>query len=182
MGFDKALLEVEGQANAARLAAALSQALGGPLVEVGPGLSGLASVQESPPGRGPLAALVAGSGALARAGWEGPVLAVACDLPLLSAAALAQLAGWPGPASLVPVWRGEHQPLCARWSAADLELARRLVSEGARSMRALLEAASFEELGPGQWAPGAGAEQLADVDTPEDLGRLGLAPGAGPAS
>lgn len=181
MGFDKALLEVGGRANAARLAAVLSEAVSGPLIEVGPGVSGLVPVRESPPGAGPLAALVAGADGLARAGWQGPVIVVACDLPLLSASALATVAGWPGAASVVPIWQGQYQPLCARWSATDLDVARRLVSEGTRSMQALLEACSFSELGPGQWGPGAGPEQLADVDTPEDVARLGLAPPPPPA-
>lgn len=177
MGFDKALLPVGGLPNAARLGGLLARALGGPVVEVGPGHSGLASVSERPVGGGPLVALVAGAVALRqRHHWAGAVLVVACDLPLLSAATVTALAGWPGERSAVPLWDGRHQPLCARWSASDLLAAEVLVGEGRRSMQALLDVADFTEVAPQAWAPGTGGDELADVDGPEDLSRWGLSP------
>lgn len=177
MGFDKALLPVEGQANAVRLAGALRRVALGPVLEVGPARSGLPAVQEQPAGSGPLAAVVAGWLALCDRGWQGPVVVVACDLPLLNETALSLLARWPGTASVVPCSEGQPQPLCARWAAGDLAVARRLVSEGRRSLKALLEAVDFQRLEPPDW-PSALEGVLADVDTPEDLRRLGLRPPA----
>jgi molybdenum cofactor guanylyltransferase len=179
MGFDKALLEVDGQPNAARLAGALGLVAAGPALEVGPGRSGLPWLQESPPGAGPLVAVAAGAAALGDRGWRGPVLVVACDLPRLGARPLAVLARWPGDSSVVPTWGGAPQPLCARWAWGDLQSARRLVGEGRKSMRALLDVVAFGLLGPSDWPGGEDADELADVDEPDDLKRLGLEPRLG---
>ena len=63
MGTDKARLVVNGETLAARSARVLT-AVCDPVVEVGPGVSGLPAVLEEPPGAGPLVALLAGVGAL----------------------------------------------------------------------------------------------------------------------
>ncbi len=82
-----------------------------PVVEIGPGYTALTRVEEDPPHRGPLAALVAGANALPR---PGPVLVLACDLPFVTEALLARIASWPGRDSVVPVDRdGVMQPVCA---------------------------------------------------------------------
>lgn len=174
MGFAKATLDVGGQPNAVRLAGALGR-VAGPLVEVGPGYSGLPAVSEEPRGGGPLVALCAGAGALAALGHAGPALVVACDLPFVTAGTLGVLAAWPGGASVVPVAGGRPQPLCARWSASDLALARDLVAAGERAMRALLSAAAVEVLEESGW-PGDAERLFADADTLSDLERLGLTP------
>jgi molybdopterin-guanine dinucleotide biosynthesis protein A len=179
MGFDKAALLVEGVPNAVRLAALLVE-VAAPVVEVGPGRSGLPAVREEPPGSGPLAAVGAGVAWLGRAGYRGAALAVACDLPFLDAGALRALASWPGEGSAVPFAGGYPQPLCARWSARDLAAATQLVEAGERSMRALLARPGVVLVDEGRWPAGLSARVLADVDTPEDLRRLGL--GAPPAT
>jgi molybdopterin-guanine dinucleotide biosynthesis protein A len=173
MGFDKAAILADGLPNAVRLARALLQVVE-VAVEVGPGRSGLPSVMEDPPGAGPLVALSAGVSALERAGHRGPALLVACDLPLLSAAALKAIAGRPELASVVPLVNGRLQPLCARWSAGDLALAVRLAAGGARSMRALLDTAVFVSFRPADWPVWMGEEVFSDADTPADLRNLGL--------
>jgi molybdopterin-guanine dinucleotide biosynthesis protein A len=176
MGFDKALIEVGGVPNAARLVAELAT-VAAPVVEVGSGAGGAQTVvQERPPGGGPLAAVCAGADALAAAGWAGPSLVVACDLPFVGRSVLSALARHRAPGSVVPLAAGRLQPLCARWSWGDLALARRLLACGERSMRALLDAANFATLGPYDWPPGTGEADLSDVDTPEDLFSLGLGP------
>ena len=174
MGFDKAYLEVGGVRNAVRLAGVLAQ-VAWPLVEVGFGCSGLPAVLEEPRGEGPLVALCAGAESLAALGRAGPALVLACDLPFVTAEALAVLAGWPGRGSAVPMVGGRLQPLCARWSASDLALAKELVEAGERSMRSLLGAASVEVLDESNWS-GRAHRLFADADTPEDLHRLGVAP------
>jgi hypothetical protein len=55
-----------------------------------------------------------------------------------------------------------------------LDLAKSLVRDGVRSMHDLLATGPFTVLPAGRWA-----ENLADVDTPEDMERLGL---RGPAA
>ena len=52
MGFDKALVEVDGRASAVRLAAVM-QEVANPVLEVGPGRSGLPAIAEGPVGQGP---------------------------------------------------------------------------------------------------------------------------------
>ncbi len=173
MGFDKSTLTVEGVANCERLASLLSSVVGA-AVEVGPGRSSLPAVLETDRGSGPLAALVAGTEALRRRGHHGPVVVVACDLPLLSAPALRMIARWPAEASVVPVVEGMPQPLCARWSVAGLAEAARLLASGERSMRRLLGGPGVVLLGEERWPAGVEARMLADVDSPADLARLGL--------
>jgi len=164
MGRDKATIAIGGSTLAARTAAVLA-AVAAPCIEVGPGVSGLPAVQEEPPGAGPLAALAAGAAALPTAT---PSLVVACDLPALSEALLRWLAGHPGPGSVVPVWEGRPQTLCARWSVPSLARAIALVAAGARSVRALLDASDAELV----TVPPSLAPALADVDTPEQLARI----------
>jgi molybdopterin-guanine dinucleotide biosynthesis protein A len=180
MGADKALLVAMssgpgagpgGDTLAARTARLLAQ-VAGPCLEVGPGVSGLAALREEPAGAGPLVAVAAGGQALAAAGWAGPVLVVATDLPVLSVAVLEWLAEHRAFGSVVPI-AGSPQPLCARWSAADLDLAVDLVAGGARAMSDLVAAAAPTLAGaddPG----GPGSAALADADTPDDARRLGL--------
>ena len=174
MGFDKALLPVGGAPNATRLAAALA-GVASPVIEVGPGFSGLRPVQEEPRGAGPLLAVCAGVSALGRLGHEGPVLVVACDMPFVTGRILRALADFPGSSSVVPCPNGRPQPLCARWAAADLALGAELAATGARAMKALLSKASFVHFTEDFWPSGVVAGDFADVDTPEDRLRLGLA-------
>ncbi|MBO0769553.1 MAG: hypothetical protein J2O48_12785, partial [Solirubrobacterales bacterium] len=90
-------------------------------------------------------------------------LLIATDLPGLTLETLTRLATWPGAGSVVPLLRGEPQPLCARYGAAELEEAIRLVNRGRRAMSALLQTPGITYA---EWhQPGA----LADVDTPAEL-------------
>lgn len=168
MGTDKASIRVDGVPLAARTAAVLGRVVS-PVLEVGPGRSGLTAVLEDPPGCGPLAAVAAGAGALASLGHAGPALVVATDLPRLGVRCLRQLAAHPGTESVVPVVAGRPQWLVARWSAAALALAPALVRAGERGVRALgrVEVAWLDEP---EWA-----DELLDVDTHADLARAGLA-------
>src|SRR5438105_8578446 len=177
MGRDKALLEVDGQRLVDR-AAALLAAVADPVVEVGPGWSGLPAIREEPPGSGPLAALGAGAAALRTAGHEGPVLVLAVDMPRVSVELLRLLARRAGPGTAVPRADGHPQPLCARYGPAALATVDGLLAAGERSLRALLAALEPRPdgatpgepdgregvgwVGPEEWEPGAGPDALAD--------------------
>ena len=181
MGEDKALIEVGGR----RLvdhAAALLTAVADPVIEVGPGWSGLPAVREDPPGSGPLAALGAGAASLRAAGHDGAVLVLAVDMPRVGVELLRLLAGRPGTATAVPRAGGHPQPMCARYGPDVLAAVDERLAAGGRSLRDLLEtlaisgAVSWVE--QEEWEPVAGPEAFADVDTPEDLRRLREGPQA----
>jgi molybdopterin-guanine dinucleotide biosynthesis protein A len=169
MATDKATIVWRGETLAARAGRVLAEACD-PIVEVGSGASGLPSIREDPPGSGPLAALVAGAGALAT---RGPVLLLACDLPFVEPPLLQLLAQWAGAATVIPRVDGRLQYVCARYGADALDLARVALAEGDASLRAAARG-PHDEVAEEQWRAVAGAEAFADVDTPEDLRRLGL--------
>jgi molybdopterin synthase catalytic subunit len=178
MGRDKATIDVTGEPLARRVARILSGATG-TAIEVGGGHSGLPSVVEEPGAEGPLGAVVAGWRELVRrTGEKRPAVVLACDLPDLSAGLVRWLAHHPAPGSVVPVVGGDAQPLCARWSAGDLERAVAQLAAGERSLRRVFgpDATMVDEDGWGTVAP---AVAMADVDTPEDLSRRCLAPPGG---
>lgn len=182
MGVDKAslLLPAASGDSAISLAertAGLLRQVCAVSIEVGPGHTTLPAVTEDDPGAGPLVALAAGGRALRAEGWDGPVLVVATDLPLLTVSFLRWLAGHPAAGSVVPVAGGRAQPLCARYTSGDMTLAARLAAGGARTMNALIEAAHPVLADEAEWAGAGGPGLLADVDTPEDVARL---PAAGP--
>jgi molybdopterin-guanine dinucleotide biosynthesis protein A len=174
MGVDKAALVVAGE----RLADRAARVLGAvclPMIEVGPGYAGLETVLEEPPGTGPLAALAAGGAALRHRDHPGPAIVLAVDLPLVTADFLRFLATYPGQGTVVPFVAGEPQPVCARYSAVALLLAAEAIRSGERSIRAFLPAVpDLQWAGPRMWGHVADERTLADVDTPEDLRRLGL--------
>jgi molybdopterin-guanine dinucleotide biosynthesis protein A len=135
------------------------------VLEVGPGYSTRPVVPELPPGRGPLAALVAGAEA---APASGPVVLLACDL-LFADQLVARVATWPGEGTVVPVdGDGVPQPVCARYSTGALMRARALLDAGERSLRVLLDALDPSDL---TRLTDVDPHALVDVDTPADAER-----------
>ena len=169
MGTDKALMVVNGETLAARGARVLSSVCD-PVIEVGLGVSGLPAIQEDPPRSGPLIALLAAVGAL---GDPPAVVLLACDLPFVEPALLRLLVEWPGTGTVIPVADGRHQYACARYGRATLDAARAAVRAGASSLRAIA-ADGVETVTHAEWGAVADLRSFADVDTPEDLDRLGL--------
>jgi molybdopterin-guanine dinucleotide biosynthesis protein A len=169
MGHDKASLVVRGESLAVRAARVLREVCD-PVVEVGESVSGLRAVRETPAGEGPLAALVRGADELG----ADTVVLLACDLPFVEAPLLRLLAEWPGAASAVPVVDGRPQYACARYGPAAIATARVSLAQGRRSLR---DAAAVEcdEVSESVWRVVAPEHALADVDTPDDLVRYGLA-------
>ena len=168
-GSDKARVVVNGETLAARSARVLS-AVCDPVIEVGPGLSGLPAVREDPPGAGPLVALLAGAGAL---GDPRAVVLLACDLPNVSAPLLRLLVDWPGSGTVIPVVDGRFQYACARYGGAAFDEAYAALRNGDTSLRAI-SGSDCEYLSEAEWGEVATPSTFADVDTPEDLRRLGL--------
>jgi molybdopterin-guanine dinucleotide biosynthesis protein A len=175
MGHDKAQLRVRGATeNLAERTSRLLLAVAERCVEVGPGYSGREAVAESPPGAGPLVAVSRGWEELRGSGYDRPVLVEATDLPALDVRTLSWLAAHPLPGSVVPYVGGFAQPLCARWSGTDLEIAARLAAEGHRSLRRLLECSQPTLVDPEE-PGGPGRQAFADADTPAEAQALGLA-------
>jgi molybdopterin-guanine dinucleotide biosynthesis protein A len=167
MGFDKGLVRIRGVPLAHRIGRR-ARAVAAPALEVGPGHSGLELAPESEPGSGPLAALADGVRALRERGFLGPALVLSTDLPLIDTVALMTLANWPGSASVVPLLAGRPQPLCARWSAQDLDAVAAMVAAGERSLAPLLARSGITLTGA------IDPRKLSDADTPEELDALGL--------
>ncbi|HEV2992983.1 MAG TPA: NTP transferase domain-containing protein [Acidimicrobiia bacterium] len=142
--------------------------------EVGPGASALPPVREDPPGAGPLAAVAAGAAALGARGSHGPVLVLAVDLPYVDEALLRWLADREPAGTLVPRVGGVAQSLCARYTAADLAIAARLVADGASSMRALLATIDATYADERDWGGVAEPEAFTDVDTAAAVARAQL--------
>jgi molybdenum cofactor guanylyltransferase len=181
MHTDKASIVWRGETLAARAGRVLAEVCT-PVLEVGSGVSGLPSVREDPPGSGPLAALVAGARAIrsmgrstggSTGGSRGPILLLACDLPFVEAPVLRLVTGQPGSGSVVPRVAGRLQFACARYGPDAIERAELALAAGERSLRAVVEG-NCAEVTEAEWARVGPANSFADVDTPEDLRRLGL--------
>jgi molybdopterin-guanine dinucleotide biosynthesis protein A len=173
LGFDKASVRVGNETLATRAARVLA-AVCSPVVEVGPGRTGLRAVREEPAGSGPLAGLVAGADALDAS----PIVLLGCDLVRIESNVLGLLAEWTGAPTVVPMVDGEPQLVCARYGPDALAAARTLLATGERSLRALLGVIEFDFVTEEHWRAVADADAFADLDNPDDLARLGLhAPG-----
>jgi molybdenum cofactor guanylyltransferase len=167
MGVPKATLELDGERLADRAAAAL-QRVCDPVLELGPGYTGLPVAREDPPARGPLAALVAGADAMPT---RGAAVLLACDL-LFAAELVARVATWPGATTVVPVdGDGALQPVCARYSANAIDAARGLLAAGERSLRALVDGLEPDDL---ELVTDVDPHDLVDVDTPDEAARWGV--------
>jgi molybdopterin-guanine dinucleotide biosynthesis protein A len=68
---------------------------------------------------------------------------------------------------VLPIIDEMPQPLCARWSAADLDEAERRLSVGERSLRRLPNTTTAELLDEASF--GDDAFRLSDADTPQEL-------------
>jgi molybdopterin-guanine dinucleotide biosynthesis protein A len=122
-----------------------------------------AVVEDDPPGIGPLGGLV---GLLRHAG-HARVLALACDMPFVSAALVRELLAFaPAAAIVAPRREGKWEPLCAVYAArVVLPLAAARVARGARSLQGLLDEVGATELPLEE----SRYSELADWDTPDDL-------------
>jgi molybdopterin-guanine dinucleotide biosynthesis protein A len=172
MGRDKASIELEGGLTCAQTIAQRLLEVADPVLEIGPGKSGLRAVSDERPGEGPLAALATGWKALNALGYRGPVLLLACDLPLVTVPLLELVAHGPEDQTTVPIVDGRPQPLCARYAPSVLDLCEGLVAQGERSLKALLDASAVTWLDESAWSHIAEIHCFADIDTPEDVASI----------
>lgn len=169
MGSAKAALELGGLSLAQRAAGVLTEVCE-TVLEVGPGYSGLSAIQEDPPLHGPLPALAAGGRELERRGHRGGVLLLAVDMPFVTPFLLSSIACHADESvCVVPVAGGQPQFLCARYSPTALLAARRLVADGERSMKALLERVPVNWMEEPEWGKVAGVDAFADLDDRDDF-------------
>jgi len=175
LGVAKAGLRFRGETLGARGARVLRAVCIGPVLEAGPGASGLPSVREHPPGSGPLAALAAAGAELRARGHRGGALLLAVDLPLVDEGLLRLLAEWRGEPTVVPEASGRLQVACSRYGPDALLAAESLVMAGVRALRALLDVTEYDVVAEPVWHEVAGADAFADVNTPSDAARFGIA-------
>lgn len=176
LGAPKAELWIDGERLVDRAVRVLS-ATCDPVIEVGPAYAGssVLSVREEPPGSGPLAALVAGADALAaRGASDAPFMVLAVDLPTVETSFLMWLRDFNSVGAVVPRVDGMAQPLCARYPASAVAVARGLLAQDRRSMHALLDVIDVTWVDEAEWGSIASVAMFADVDTPEDARQSGL--------
>ncbi|MHB8513375.1 MAG: molybdenum cofactor guanylyltransferase [Actinomycetota bacterium] len=169
MGRDKASIVIGGASLAEHAAAALRAATS-KIICVGPDSgTGLPSIIDR--GEGPLIAFDEGCRWLQDHGHEGPIVALACDMPFVTAEILTSMAAIRhGADAVVPIAKGRLQPLAAIYAPAAFEHASKLIERGSRSMRDLLAHIRLEVV-PASTL-GANEDAFDDIDTPQDLERV----------
>ncbi len=127
-------------------------------------------IEDEVPESGPLAGLAAGL----KASSSFPALVVACDLPLLQPALLAELLRRvEGHDAAVALDEGQAQPLCAAYGPGCIDAVERRLARRDLAMKALLDDLDVAYLEEAEWRP-FDAEGLSffNVNTPEDLQRV----------
>jgi molybdopterin-guanine dinucleotide biosynthesis protein A len=99
---------------------------------------------------------------------------LACDLPLMTTELLQWLAEVPTESTVIPLVDGRAQPLCARWSAADLYRLVELFDYGYRTFKTMYDKLDIAWVDDRGWGVAASARTFSDADAPEDLERLGI--------
>jgi molybdopterin-guanine dinucleotide biosynthesis protein A len=122
----------------------------------------LSVVGDAPAGIGPLGGLVP----LLERADSARVLALACDMPFVSASLVERLVAAPDAAVVAPRRDGRWEPLCARYDPARvLPVAHQRIAAGRHALGGLIDAAGGVELSlePGE------ERELEDWDRPADL-------------
>jgi molybdopterin-guanine dinucleotide biosynthesis protein A len=177
-GAAKGFLRVKGVPIAARSLALFRDLFDEVLVvanDPGPWLAlGAPVVPDAIPGKGAPGGLHA---ALrnARTGW---IFAAACDMPFLSEGPIRHLAARrDGATAVVVAWERGLEGLHAFWSRETLPAVERMLREGNPSLRAVAAGVGARVVPAAEWREvdpdGRGLE---NVNTPEDVLRLGLEP------
>jgi molybdenum cofactor guanylyltransferase len=145
--------------------------LGLPVLVIGRAGEGARFVADDFPGTGPLGGLATAL----RLAEGAPTLALACDLPLMTADAVAWLLAQgadtpPAKNGLIACHpeTGAYEPLFSVYHASCLTLIQERLASGRRSLQGLIEEGEFEFVTlPDEYAP-----CLTNVNRPEDLQAL----------
>jgi molybdenum cofactor guanylyltransferase len=110
-----------------------------------------------------------------RTGW---IFAAACDMPFLSESPIRHMAGRrDGAPAVVVEWERGLEGLHAFWSRDLLPVVERMLLEGNPSLRAIASAVGARVLPAREWrGVDPTGRSFENVNTPEDLLRLGLEP------
>jgi molybdopterin-guanine dinucleotide biosynthesis protein A len=172
----KGLLAADGEALAARSLRLFRELFGAALVVANDpapyAALGAPVLPDAIPGKGPPGGVHA---ALAAAGTRW-IFAAACDMPFLSAEAVALLASRrEGAVAVVPRWAGRLEPLHALWSRACLPVFEHALRAGNPSLRELARLAGALEVEEAAWRlVDPAGRAFENANTPEDVARLGL--------
>lgn len=167
MGRDKALVPIDGQAMAVRVAGALRAAGCDPVVAIGGdavalGALGLAVVPDGWPGEGPLGGVVT---ALSSHPGADAVAVVACDTPWMTPDSIEllvdALAGTPAADAAIAV-TDRIEPLCVVWRRSALPAMRAAFLAGERRVHAALASLHVVDVV-------VHAGDLRNVNSPDDL-------------
>lgn len=177
-GAAKGFLRVKGVPIAARSLALFRDLFDEVLVvanDPGPWLAlGAPVVPDAIPGKGAPGGLHA---ALrnARTGW---IFAAACDMPFLSEGPIRHLAARrDGATAVVVAWERGLEGLHAFWSRETLPAVERMLREGNPSLRAIAAGVGARVVPAAEWREvDPDGRCLENVNTPDDVLRLGLEP------
>jgi molybdopterin-guanine dinucleotide biosynthesis protein A len=173
MGRDKGSIPVAGVPMLARVLAAVRASglrvviVGRPDIVAVDGCDDVPRIPDDAPGNGPLGGI-----ATALRVTSGSILAVACDMPLMTPDALLWLAGHISLAGhrdgVITLNGDRHEPLFSIYSHAALPLIESLLARRELALRGLISAGDFLHAE----APPSIAPTLANINTPEELGEM----------
>lgn len=177
LGRTKGDLILDGATLADRAATTLRTLCGSTLISLSEGVRNPApafpSVEDPPPpGRGPLAGLLAAYQSTGRAN----LLVLACDYPLVTAPLLQRVveaAREEDDVVMVADRRGRDHPLVGLWRRSAEPHVREALEEGSLKVRALLAGMSVRRVGPAELAGFDLDTALLNLNTVEDLKVLG---------
>jgi len=176
-GKTKGDLILEGTTLADRAASALRPLCGSTLISISAGgqnpAPGFRTVEDSPPpGRGPLAGLLAAYDSTGKA----DLLVLACDYPRVSTRLLQEVVSAIGEEDdlvIVTDRQGRDHPLVGFWRRSAERHVRAAMEERTYKVRALLAEVNVRRVGPVELAGFDLDETLLNVNTIEDLEALG---------
>lgn len=171
MGRAKALLEIAGETQIARVARLVGRAAANCSIvgEVAGWPScGFSVIADRWPGTGPLGGMATALGA-SGAEWN---LMVACDMPYLTQEWLAHLAGralGSRADAVIPMTERGAEPLCAAYNRSAEPLLRGALERGVRKVREALEELRVERLEPAEWKGfDSGGRLFKNMNAPAD--------------